>query len=124
MRLVEFHLEVEDIARSLDFYFRLFPEARQVGWDQRTSVALVFPDGYAIGLWTVGKTGLHGSRAGKHVHYALQVTLDELEIYRNRLVAMGVDVIEHAWDPVNKSIYFFDPDHHQGEFMTKDWSGW
>lgn len=121
MRLIELHLEVGDIARSLAFYTRLFPQARMVGWDRQTAVALVFDDGSAIGLWTRGKVGLKGSRAGEHVHYAVQTTIDELEVFRTRLKEMGVEVFDHSWDPPHMSIYFFDPDGHQGEFITKDW---
>jgi len=121
LRLLELHLEVSDLDRSLTFYSQLFPEARVVGWDKKTAAALVFDDGSAIGLWIAGKVGLKGSRAGDHVHYAVHVTHDELEVMRTRLQAMDVEVFDHAWDPPHKSIYYFDPDGHQGEFITKDW---
>jgi len=122
MRLLEIHLEVASVERALEFYARLFPHARQVGWDDRSAVALVFDDGAALGIWTRGKLGKYKGRAGEHTHYAFQVTLDELEIYRLRLTQLGVEFIDHAWTPPHKSIYFFDPDGHQGEFMTKDWN--
>ncbi len=92
-------------------------------WDDRSAVAFVFDSGTTLGIWKSGKVGLNGGRAGQHVHYAVQIELDELEIYRSRLLALGCEVIEHDWKPPHKSLYFFDPDGHQGELMTTDWHG-
>ena len=123
MRLLEVHLESADLDRSISFYATLFPKARISKWDDRSAVAFVFDSGTTLGIWKAGKVGLHGSRAGQHVHYAVQIELDELEIFRQRLLKLGCEVVEHNWQTPHKSLYLFDPDGHQGELMTVDWHG-
>ncbi len=121
VRLLEVHLESADLDRSISFYSTLFPEARVTHWDDRSAAALVFDSGTTLGLWQKGKVGLKGGRAGEHVHFAVQIELAEIDMYRARLTKLDCEVIEHNWKPPHKSLYFFDPDGHQGELMTTDW---
>ena len=121
LRMIEIHLEVADLARAEKFYAALLSFQRISRWDDGSAIAFVFEDGAAFGLWRQGKRGLFDGRGAEHLHYAFQISRDELDLYRERLFALGVDVIEHTWPSGDTSLYFFDPDGHQGEFLTKDW---
>jgi catechol 2,3-dioxygenase-like lactoylglutathione lyase family enzyme len=121
MRFLELHIEVDDLARSEAFYSALLPVAKITRWSDGLAVALVLPDGTALGLWRRGKEGLYGGRGGDHLHFALQIAPDEYDAMKDRLASLEVDYVEHAWGDGHRSLYFFDPDGHQGEFMTKDW---
>ncbi len=123
MRFLEMHIEVEDVERSLDFYSRLLPHQRIGRWSDGNVAAIVLPDGSAFGIWKHGTHGLFNGQAGKHLHFAFQVDEEEYERLKARLSELGLETFEHRWPKGGKSIYFFDPDGHQGEFMTVDWTG-
>ena len=123
MRFLEIHIEVADLESAEHFYATLLPHERIVRWDDGSAIAIILADGSAFGLWNKGKKGLFGGRGGKHLHFAFQITRSEVDFFKDRLVNLGVDVIEHTWPSGDLSLYFFDPDGHQGEFMTKDWLG-
>ena len=123
MRLIEAHIEVSDLQRALDFYSTLLPHKKIVKWTDSSAVALVLHDGSAFGLWKIGKKGLHGGRGAAHLHFALQIEPHEFDDYKGRLEGLGVEVIEHEWPSGQRSLYFFDPDGHQGELITCDWFG-
>ncbi len=122
MRLLEVHIGTSDLNRAVSFYSQLFPAAKVSWWRDRSAASFVFDSGTMFGLWEPDRIGLHGGRAGAHVHFAIQIELDEVETFRQRLCAMGVAFIEHDWKAPHKSLYFFDPDGHQGELMTIDWN--
>jgi catechol 2,3-dioxygenase-like lactoylglutathione lyase family enzyme len=121
MRLLEVHLEVEDLERSLDLYRQLLPAVRVVRDPENTQIFLVLPDGTAFGLWRTGTRGVHQGQGGAHVHYAFQIDPQEYEELRRRLLELDLKPLEKIWQDGAKSLYFFDFDGHQGEFMTKDW---
>lgn len=123
MRFLELHIEVADLARSEQFYTALLPHAKVTRWEDGSAIAIILDDGAALGLWKIGKLGLHNGRGGEHVHFAFQIDRGEYDSYRSRMLAMGLEPIEHTWPSGDRSLYFFDPDGHQGEFMTKDWLG-
>jgi len=123
MRFLEIHIEVADLEASRSFYRKLLPVTKEVAWTDGSAVALVLSDGTALGLWKKGKTGLYNGRGGAHLHFALQIEPGEYDEYLKRLKSLNIEVIEHRWDDGQRSLYFFDPDGHQGEFMTKDWLG-
>ncbi len=123
IRLLEIHLEVADLERSRAFYAAWLPHERIVEWHDRSAVAFVLTDGTAFGLWATGKTGLYGGRGGSHVHYALQTDPADYDAMRQQLVNLGVEVTNHTWPGGHRSLYFMDPDGHQGELMTTDWLG-
>ena len=123
MRLLEVHIEVADLERSLEFYSSLLPHKKIVRFKDGNAAAMVLEDGTAFGLWLIGKTGLHGGRGAEHLHFAFQIRPDEYDPYKVKLVNLHVDVIEHQWPSGERSLYFFDPDGHQGEFLTSDWFG-
>lgn len=121
MRLLEVHIEVEDLDAALEFYSALLPHRKVVRFSDSQAYALVLDDGAAFGLWQKGKNGLHGGQGAAHLHFALQIAPDEYDSYLQRLRELGVKPIEHLWSDGHRSIYFFDRDGHQGEFMTRDW---
>lgn len=121
MRLLEIHIEVEDLERSLDFYQQIIPHKKIVRWSDGSAAALVLEDGSAFGIWRIGTRGLHDGRGGEHLHFAFQIKSEEYENFKQRLESLGISPTEHQWDNGERSLYFFDPDGHQGEFMTCDW---
>lgn len=121
MRLLEVHIEVEDIQRSLDFYKSIIPHNKITDWKDRSAAAIILNDGTAFGLWQKGKRGLFDGRGGEHVHFAFQIKPDEYSEMIGKLTALKVDYKEHNWPNGQHSVYFFDPDGHQGEIMTCDW---
>lgn len=121
MRLLEIHLEVEDIDRSTTFYQALLPYHKLTRWQDGSAVAFVLEDGAAFGLWKKGKRGLHNGQGGQHVHFAFQIAPEEYDKHKSKLEMVGVEILEHRWNNGHRSLYFFDPDGHQGEFMTCDW---
>ena len=121
MRILEIHIEVSDIDASLEFYKKLLPYHKLTKWSDKKAYAFILDDGSAFGIWEKGKMGLHKGQAGEHVHYAFQISPDEYALYKLKLLTIPVEIIEHQWGDGHRSLYFFDPDNHQGEFMTKDW---
>jgi len=121
VRLLEVHIEVENLEEALSFYAALLPHRKVVRFSDGEAYALILDDGAAFGLWKKGKNGLHGARGADHLHYALQIAPDEYDLYLQRLRNLGINPIEHPWSDGHRSIYFFDRDGHQGEFMTRDW---
>ena len=122
MRFLEVHLEVDNLERSVELYSKIIPHKRIKHWSNGTAVALILNDDSAFGLWVSGTLGVHNGRGGVHVHFAFQIKHEEYESYKTTIVDAGLIPLEHTWPDGNKSIYFFDYDGHQGEFMTKDWS--
>jgi len=123
MRLIEIHIEVAELERALTFYRALLPHARVTRWQDGSAAAVVLSDGVASGLWRAGKFGVQGGRGGAHVHFAFQIASSQYDSFLSRLRELGCEPNEHVWDDGERSIYFLDPDGHQGEFMTKDWLG-
>ena len=121
MRLLEIHLEVADLERSLALYSKLIAHTRIEEWDDRAAVALVLEDGSAFGLWKKGKLGIHDSRGGEHVHFAFQIRPDEYDEYVEKIQSVGLEPLHYVWESGHRSVYFFDYDGNQGEFMTTDW---
>ena len=121
MRMLEMHIGVQDLQKSVEFYSNLIPHTKVITDDDHKQVFLVLDDGSAFGIWEAGYHGLHDGLAGKHLHFAFEIKPDEYESYKQKLESLGVDVIEHRWRDGQRSLYFFDADGHQGEFMTKDW---
>lgn len=121
--MLEFHIEVHDVERSFAFYRELLPYKKELRWSDGQAGALVLADGSAFGIWKNGKRGLYDGRGGAHLHFAFQIKPDEYEAVVRKLTGMGLDPVEHTWPSGERSVYFFDPDGHQGEFMTCDWFG-
>lgn len=82
---------------------------------------MLLNDGSAFGCWKIGTTGIHNGRGGQHVHFAFQIDPAEYEHYVDLIKSSGLEPLEHVWETGDKSVYFFDDDGHQGEFITADW---
>ena len=121
MRLLEIHIEAADLERSVDFYRRLLPHRKIIRTDDGSQVFLVLRDGTSFGIWKAGTDGIMGGRGAAHLHYALQIAPSEYDDFKARLQELSTEPLEHTWPEGSRSIYFFDPDGHQGEFMTRDW---
>lgn len=123
VRLVETHIEVRDLEKSFALYDKLIPHARVDRWGDETGsvAAFVLEGGEAFALWQQGKIGVLGGRGGAHLHFAFQIQPEEYETYVTLIRAAGLEPLEHVWENGKKSVYFFDYDGHQGEFITDDW---
>lgn len=121
--MLEAHIEVADLDRAFEFYKRLLPYRKEIRWSDGKAGALVFDDGSAFGIWEQGMLGIHDGRAAAHLHFAFQIEPDEYAAYKRKIAELGLEPREHTWPNGHKSVYFFDPDGHQGEFMTCDWFG-
>lgn len=121
MRLVETHIEVADVQKSLELYARLLPHKKVLTWAEGNVGAIVLEDGSAFGCWKKGQLGIHNGQGGAHVHFAFQIEPEEYDAYMTRIKASGLEPLEYTWDTGHKSVYFFDYDGNQGEFITADW---
>lgn len=115
------HIEVADIEKSLELYSQLLTYSKVIWWEDKQAVALVLEDGSAFGIWKGGKTGIHGGRAGAHLHFAFQIEPEQYDECKSRIEAAGLRSLEHEWRGGQRSLYFFDYDGNQGEFMTTNW---
>ena len=122
MRMLEMHIGVKDINKSVEFYSQLLPHTKIIDDDERKQVFIVLADGSAFGIWENGYRGMFDGLPARHLHFAFQIAVDEYDLFKKKLKKLSVDIIEHTWRDGHKSLYFFDDDAHQGEFMTKDWS--
>lgn len=121
MQLLEVHIEAADPEASLAFYQSLLDCEKIIWRESRLAVFMVLRDGTAFGIWKKGSRGIHNGQAGAHVHFAFRIDPDEYDEYRDRLASLGVTILDYDWEDGHRSLYFFDPDGHQGEFMTKGW---
>lgn len=121
MHILEIHLEVSDLEKSLALYSKLIPFKEIEHWDDKKAAALVLENGSAFGLWLKGKIGIHGGRGGEHVHFAFRIKPEEYDRYVDLIRLSGLEPLEHSWPQGGRSVYFFDYDGNQGEFMTIDW---
>lgn len=121
MRLVESHIEVADVQKSLDLYAKLLPHNKILRWADGNAGALVFDDGSAFGCWKKGTRGIHNGQGGEHLHFAFQIKPEEYDHYVALIASCGLEPLEFVWETGHKSVYFFDYDGHQGEFITGDW---
>ncbi len=121
MRMLEMHIGVRDLEAAVTFYAALLPHERIITDTDNKQKFLVLADGSAFGIWEAGYHGLHNGLPAAHLHFAFQIKPDEYDTYKAKLETLGVAVIEHKWSDGERSLYFFDADGHQGEFMTKGW---
>ena len=121
MRLIETHIEVEDIEKSLKLYTTILPHKHIEQWADGNVAALIFEDGSAFGIWKKGQRGIHNGQGGQHVHFAFQIETNQYDIYKQKIINAGLEPLEHVWETGDKSVYFFDYDDNQGEFITADW---
>ncbi len=122
MRMLEMHIGVKDIQKSLAFYRELLPHKRVIDDAENKQVFIVLEDGTAFGIWETGCRGLLDGLPAEHLHFAFQIAPEEYDSFKDKLQKLGVEALEHTWRDGQRSLYFFDADGHQGEFMTKEWA--
>ncbi|MBD3167917.1 MAG: hypothetical protein GF307_00445 [candidate division Zixibacteria bacterium] len=123
MKLLEIHIEATDMKLSVEFYKSVLDYEKVMEFNDGKQAMFVMKDGCCFGIWEKEYLGLFDGRAAEHIHYAFQITPGDYQHIKEKLESLQVDISEHEWPDGQKSIYFFDPDGHQGEFMTKDWLG-
>ena len=121
MKLIETHIEVEDVEKSLSLYKEIIPHKDCLRWAEGKVAALVLDDGSAFGIWKKGHRGIYDGRGGQHLHFAFQIKPSEYDEYKDKIKHIGLEVLEYDWDSGHKSVYFFDYDGHQCEFITGNW---
>ena len=121
MRMLEMHIGVKNLKKSVEFYSTLLPHEKIISDEEKKQYFIVLHDGSAFGIWEEEYHGLHDGLPAKHLHFAFEIKPNEYDEYKTKLESLGVDVIEHTWRDGERSLYFFDADGHQGEFMTKSW---
>jgi catechol 2,3-dioxygenase-like lactoylglutathione lyase family enzyme len=130
--LYEMVLEVADLARSERFYREVVGLPIANRWDDedgRDAVFLEIGPHAFLGLWppeSGGARAIAGGRGGAHVHFALLVEYGTLDAVRERVVALGVGIVEERdFGNGNHAIYVLDPDGNVLELTERrtDWAG-
>ena len=124
--VVETTISVEDVARSAEFYRRLFGFESQV-CEERFCAFTIVP-GQLLLIFKRGGTLepviLPGGTIPPHdgqgkMHFALGIPADDFNAWLGRLRSFGIDVESVVeWPRGGKSIYFRDPDQHCVELLT------
>ncbi|MEA2511379.1 MAG: hypothetical protein QOG89_1126 [Thermomicrobiales bacterium] len=128
--LLEFTLEVADLAAAEQFYVDHLGLRVVERWgDDRPAIWLAIGKEAFLGLWTReagGEKSIHHGRGGAHVHFALRVPLGTLDTMQAHLEALGYEV-EDGWDfgNGNRAIYLDDPDGNVVELTERRtlWDG-
>ena len=124
--VLETGIYVDDVARSAEFYQRIFGFEQLVG-DQRFcalnvsghQVFLIFKKGGTLEPMQLPGGVLPPHDGSGQQHFAFSVPTADLPSWEDRLAANGV-VIESriTWPRGGKSVYFRDPDGHLAELIT------
>jgi catechol 2,3-dioxygenase-like lactoylglutathione lyase family enzyme len=124
--IVETALDVEDVARSAEFYERLFGFERIAGDDRFCAFAI--PGNAVLLLFKRGGTyepiptpgGLIPPHDGSgRMHFAFKISSDAVESCERELAENGIPIESTVhWPRGGKSLYFRDPDQHLVELIT------
>ena len=104
--ICELVLETDEVERLSSFYRRLGLELVS---EEEGRVWLAAGKRCRLGIWPPGEKEF-SDRGGRHVHFALSVDEDRLDVLTEGLRERGVEVegpVEH--DGGDRSVYFFDP---------------
>lgn len=123
--VLETSLYVADLERSRAFYCDLLglepllETPRLVAIDAgRRSVLLLFSES-GVGAIKDARGLVPGHGATGRAHVAFAIGADDLQVWRERLMAAGVALAgEYAWPRGGTSLYFEDPDGHVLELAT------
>jgi catechol 2,3-dioxygenase-like lactoylglutathione lyase family enzyme len=72
-----------------------------------------------LGLWTP-QVGLAGGRGGAHVHFAFNVSDEEIDRLERRLERRGVETEGPIQLGPGRALYVTDPDDNVVEFWSQD----
>ncbi len=124
--VVETAIHVEDVARSEQFYSRLFGLKKLVGDDRFCSLAV--PGSAVLLLFkkdgTLNPVPTPGGMIPPHggsgpLHFAFKISADSLADCERELAANGIAIESRVeWPRGGVSLYFRDPDHHLVELIT------
>ena len=123
--VLETGLYVSDLARSREFYSRLFGFPVMVG-DERfcafdvagRDVLLLFLKGGTPGPLRTPGGWIPPHQGDGQLHFAFAIAEKDLGAWEARLAAEGIEVESRVDWPKGKSIYFRDPDEHLVELVT------
>ena len=116
----ELVLEVSDLDRARAFYRdALGFEETLYGEGAEGRYWYLVGDTARLGLWTP-QTGLAGGRGGAHVHFAFQVSDQEVDELLNRFQERGLDIEGPVQLGPGRAIYVTDPDGNVVEFWSQD----
>jgi catechol 2,3-dioxygenase-like lactoylglutathione lyase family enzyme len=123
--LWETHLTVADLDRSIGFYRDVIGLTLAHTIPER-HVAFFWigqPRQAMLGLWSI-----HTSPMGMRLHYAFQVTIDDVKTSVQALRRAGLEPLSGTGRPIDEpevipwipaaSVYFKDPDGHSLEFIA------
>jgi lactoylglutathione lyase len=123
--LVEAHLTVRDMGRSIEFYRGVV--GLGLAYEVPERGAAFFwcgkPGDSMLGLWSLGSMPM-----GLSLHVAFAVDLDDLLLAPERLKEQGVEPRSFFGEPSDEpsaigwmpaaGVYFLDPDGHQLEYLA------
>jgi catechol 2,3-dioxygenase-like lactoylglutathione lyase family enzyme len=124
--VLESGIYVDDVARSAEFYCRIFGFEQLVG-DQRfcalsvagRQVFLIFKRGGTLTPMQLPGGVLPPHDGCGQQHFAFSIPTAELEAWERKLAENGVEIESRiTWPRGGKSVYFRDPDGHLAELIT------
>ncbi len=124
--VLETGIYVDDVARSAEFYRRVFG-FEQLGGDERLcalsvagrQVLLIFKRGASLEAIERPGGTLPPHDASGQQHFAFSVPEADLPAWEQRLADNGVAIESRmSWSRGGKSLYFRDPDGHLAELVT------
>lgn len=128
--LWETHLTVSDLERSIAFYRHMLglTLAHRVPERHVAFFWIGQPRQAMLGLWGNGLWGIPPSPPAPRLHFAFQVTLENVVAAVAALNAVGLRPRSAAGDPIEQpevspwipaaSVYFDDPDGHSLEYIA------
>jgi len=116
----ELVLEVADLEAGRRFYRDLLGfEETLHGEGRQGRYWYLVGDSARLGLWTP-QVGLAGGRGGAHVHFAFNVSDDEIDRLESRLREAGVETEGPMQLGPGRAVYVTDPDGNVVEFWSQD----
>ena len=124
--VLETGIYVDDVARSAEFYRRIFGFEHLVG-DQRfcalsvsgRQVFLLFKKGGTLEPMQLPGGVLPPHDGSGQQHFAFSIPETDLAGWEQRLADNGIEIESRVtWPRGGKSIYFRDPDGHLAELIT------
>ena len=115
----ELVLEVVDLQAAEEFYAGVLGLPVVDRWPDREAVWVMAGERTRIGLWRP-QVGLHGSRGGLHVHFALNIAEDAYDSAVELLRSRGQEVRETEFEGAGRAAYVNDPDGNVVELWTWD----